>query len=73
MYPFLFILVILYPFNTKQEAEDFANKFKEAKLFSLDTTNESPFTLNDIRKYIDFRESVPQVNSSLIQLFIFVL
>ena len=56
----------------ENEALDFANKFKEAKLFSLDTTNESPFTLNDIRKYIDFRESVPQVNSSLIQLFIFV-
>ena len=54
------------------EAEDFAKKFKDAKLFSLETTNESPFTLNDIRKYIDFRESVPQVNSSLIQLFIFV-
>ena len=54
------------------KAVDFANKFKDAKLFSLDTTNESPFTINDIRNYIDLRESVPQVNSSLIQLFIFV-
>ena len=54
------------------EAEDFAKKFKEAKLFSNETTNESPFTLNDIKKYIDFRESVPQINSLLIQLFIFV-
>ena len=54
------------------EAVDFANKFKDAKLFSLDATNESPFTLNDIRKYIDLRESVPQVNSPIIQLFIFV-
>ena len=54
------------------EAEDFAKKFLEAKLFSLETTNESPFTLNDIKKYIDLRESVPQVNSLLIQLFLFV-
>ena len=54
------------------EAEDFAKKFMEAKLFSNETSNESPFTLNDIKKYIDFRESVPQINSSLIQLFIFV-
>ena len=54
------------------EAEDFAKKFLDAILFSLETTNESPFTLNDIKKYIDFRESVPQINNLLIQLFIFV-
>ena len=54
------------------ESEDFAKKFAIAILFSLETTNESPFTLNDIKKYIDFRESVPQINILLIQLFIFV-
>ena len=43
------------------ESKDFAKKFLEAKLFSLEITNESPFTLNDIKKYIDFRESVPQI------------
>ncbi len=31
------------------EAEDFAKKFLEAKLFSNETTNESQFTLNDIK------------------------
>ena len=56
----------------ENEAKDFAKKFLDAILLSLETTNESPFTLNDIRKYIDFRESVPQINSLLIQLFIFV-
>ena len=56
----------------QSEADDFAEKFKDAKLFSNETTNESPFTLNDIKKYIDFRESVPQINKLLIQLFIFV-
>ncbi len=40
--------------------------------FSLETTNESPFTLNYIKNYIDFRESIPQINISLIQLFIFI-
>ena len=54
------------------EAEDFSKKFLEAIIFSLETTNESPFTLNDIKKYIEFRESVPQINNLLIQLFIFV-
>jgi len=53
------------------ESEDFAKKFLDAILFSLETTNESPFSLNDIKKYIDFRESVPQINYLLIQLFIF--
>ena len=56
----------------KYEADDFAKKFVEAKLFSMDASNEAPFTLNDIKKYIDFRESVPQINHLLIQLFIFV-
>ena len=56
----------------QSEAEDFAKKFLTAILFSLETTNESPFTLNDIKKYIDFRESIPQINNLLIQLFIFV-
>ena len=56
----------------KSEAEDFAKKFKDAKLFSMEASNEAPFTLNDIKKYIDFRESVPQINHLLIQLFIFV-
>ena len=61
-------------FNTAKnfEAEDFAKKFREAKIFSMEASNESPFTLNDIKKYIDFRESVPQINHLLIQLFIFV-
>jgi len=54
------------------ESKDFGKKFLEAILFSLETTNESPFTLNDIKKYIDFRESFPQINNLLIQLFIFV-
>jgi type IV secretory pathway ATPase VirB11/archaellum biosynthesis ATPase len=54
------------------EANDFALKFLEAKLFSNDIIKESPFTLNDIKKYIDFRKSVPQINNLLIQLFIFV-
>jgi len=27
----------------------------------MEASNESPFTLNDIKKYIDFRESVPQI------------
>ena len=58
--------------NAKQsEAEDFADKFLIAKLFSMDTSNEIPFTLNDIKKYIDFRESIPQINHLLIMLFIF--
>jgi len=38
----------------------------------MEASNEPPFTLNDIKKYIDFRESVPQINPLLIQLFIFV-
>jgi midasin (ATPase involved in ribosome maturation) len=38
----------------------------------MDTPNEASFTLNDIKKYLDFRESVPQINYLLIQLFIFV-
>ena len=56
----------------KSEAVDFALKFLKAKVFSMEASNEAPFTLNDIKKYIDFRESIPQINHLLIQLFIFV-
>ena len=54
------------------EFNDFSKKFLYAIKFSLETTNELPFTLNDIKNYIDFRKSVPQIKISLIQLFIFV-
>ena len=54
-----------------KEAEEFKNKFSTAKQFSLSASDESPFTLNDIKKYINFRESIPQINSITIQLFIF--
>ena len=54
------------------ESKDFSKKFLYAIKFSLETTNELPFTLNDIKNYIDFRECVPQIKISLIQLFIFV-
>ena len=58
--------------NAKEsEAKDFADKFLKAKLFSMETSNEIPFTLNDIKKYIIFRENIPQINHLLIMLFIF--
>jgi len=54
------------------ESKDFSKKFLDAIKLSLEAPNESPFTLNDIKNYIDFRKSAPQINISLIQLFIFV-
>ena len=36
-----------------------------------EASNESPFTLNDIKKYIDFRESAAQIDKNIIMLFIF--
>ena len=37
------------------ESDDFAKEFQEATLFSMKASNEAPFTLNNIKKYIDFR------------------
>ena len=57
----------------KLEAEDFTKKFLDLQLFIInETTNESKFSLNDIKNYIDLRESVPKINYLLIQFFIFV-
>ena len=39
--------------------------------FSLSASDESPFTLNDIKKYINFRKSIPEINNITTQLFIF--
>ena len=56
----------------KNESLYFAEKFAKAIKFSFEeASNESQFTLNDIKKYIDFRESVPQIDKNLIMLFIF--
>lgn len=56
----------------KSESLYFSEKFASALKFSCEeASNESPFTLNDIKKYIDFRESAPQIDKNLIMLFIF--
>ena len=56
----------------KSESLYFAEKFANALKFSFEeASNESPFTLNDIKKYIDFRESASQIDKNLIMLFIF--
>jgi hypothetical protein len=43
----------------------------KAQSFSKDIIDEIPFKLNDIKKYIDFRESMPQLGINIILLFIF--
>ena len=53
------------------EAKEFSEKYVKAQIFSLETSNEAIFTLNEIKKYIDFRVAVPEIDKSLIMLFIF--
>ena len=65
------VLFEKYKESLKDEAEDFINKFLNDKEFCLEASDESPFTLNDIKKYINFRESIPEINNNTIQLFIF--
>ena len=57
-------------FDTK-ESQDFFDKFKETRNIALNAEGEFPLTLHEVRKYISFRKSIPDLDSIMIIYFIF--
>ena len=55
----------------KEEGEDFLNKFLEAQKIAKEENGESPITLHEVRKYISFRKSIPELDKKLFMTFIF--
>jgi hypothetical protein len=65
------IIKVLFKESNLTEIEDFTTAFSEAKKISESALNEPRITLNEIKKYIDLRKAVPNIDKNLIKKFIF--
>ena len=66
------IIEVLFIQNKlENEIEKFQYDFIKAKNISNEVSGELPLTLNEIKKYLNFRINIPQLNKSIFLLFIF--
>ena len=67
--------IIIYLFEEaeleKEEGEEFLKKFLDAQKISKEENGESPITIHEVRKYISFRKSIPELDKKLFMTFIF--
>ena len=66
-----YIIKVLFQEANLPEIEEFTSAFSEAKEISENAINEPKITLNEVKKYIDLRKAVPNINKNLIKKFIF--
>ena len=65
------IKVLFIQNKLEEEIEKFQEDFIKAKTISDEVSGELPLTLNKIKKYLNFRTKIPQLNKSIFLLFIF--
>ena len=55
----------------KNEQEEFTDSFLKAQKIAKEGVGEYPITLHEVRKYISFRKSIPNIERNIFMLFIF--
>ena len=55
----------------KSEAKEFTENFLKAQKIAREGVGEFPLTLHEVRKYISFRKSIPQLDKTIFKTFIF--
>ena len=67
--------IISYLFNEaelkKSERDEFITNFLKAQKIAKEGVGEFPITLHEVRKYISFRKSIPQLDKTIFMTFIF--
>ena len=51
--------------ENEKEKEEFIEKFSKAQKIAKNGTGEFPITLHEVRKYISFRKSIPQLDKTI--------
>ena len=65
------IEVLFIQNNLENEIVQFQEYFIKTKMISNEVSGELPLTLNEIKKYLNFRIKIPELNKSIFLLFIF--
>ncbi len=65
------ILLTNEKWATEEEKNLFTSNYLKAKKISENEINELPLTLNEVRKYIQFRNEIPDLDKGILMKFIF--